>query len=508
MKTPFTLKRLVVEHKGNVLFNVKFTDETLQRETVFSTVIIGANGTGKSYLLTIITEFFRAISSRKASKENNLRYEQYLIEYSLGNDNYRIGVKGKGKSWRAEVNGITTDIKNIELPSKFLATSYMVNDKFVFKASDVVETADEYEYLGIRQTSNAAWTNSLSRRISDAFIEHSMKKSFSKVTEVLRFLGFEPKVALIYEPTLVSVFKSKTPASRLQARIKRYRKSEDYRSLTAKKLKEKDIEELLTFINITCKTRDVIKVDNKHAVQYFLDLNLTESVPINHIQEDYLLLRSLVDLKLINQPRLILFKEGEAFDFEYASSGEKHLLFTLLNISTKIKHNSLVLIDEPEISLHPNWQMKYVDCIKKVFRDFCSSHFIIATHSHYIVSDLEPTTSSLVVMSIHNENGKNVRMAELVGYSTYAWSAENILYNVFGVRTTRNFYFEMDIGNLITMVKDKSKEFEKIETLYNKLEKYVLGANDPLNLVLQEVKQYISTGKLSVLKSSVDGDSQ
>lgn len=108
-------------------------------------------------------------------------------------------------------------------------------------------------------------------------------------------------------------------------------------------------------------------------------------------------------------------------------------------------------------------------------------------------------------MSTNNEDGKNVRVAELVGYSTYAWSAENILYNVFGVRTTRNFYFEMDLGNLINLVKDKSNDFEKIEALYNKLEQYVLGANDPLNLVLQDVKQYISTGNLSVLKSSVDG---
>lgn len=251
-------------------------------------------------------------------------------------------IEAQRKSWFFKINGIITDIKDIKLPNKVLAVSYMVNDKFIFKAQDTVEKEDIYEYLGIRQTSNAAWTNSLSRRICDTFIAHLTRKSFSRVTDILKFLGFESKAELIYEPKLVSVFKSKTPANRLQTRIRSYRGSQDYRALNAKRLKDKDIEDLLFFLNVTSKTRDMTKVGNKCALKYSLNLDLDANISLFPIQKDYQLLRSLVELKLLNQPRLILFKDGESFDFEYASSGEKHLLFTLMNISTKIRHNSLV----------------------------------------------------------------------------------------------------------------------------------------------------------------------
>lgn len=62
------LKRLVVENNENILFDVKFAHENQKRNTVFSTVIIGVNGTGKSYLLTILAELFRAINNKKTLK--------------------------------------------------------------------------------------------------------------------------------------------------------------------------------------------------------------------------------------------------------------------------------------------------------------------------------------------------------------------------------------------------------------------------------------------------------
>lgn len=40
------------------------------------------------------------------------------------------------------------------------------------------------------------------------------------------------------------------------------------------------------------------------------------------------------------------------------SSGELSVLLSILKINSEIEENSVVLIDEPEVSLHPAWQKK------------------------------------------------------------------------------------------------------------------------------------------------------
>ena len=77
-------------------------------------------------------------------------------------------------------------------------------------------------------------------------------------------------------------------------------------------------------------------------------------------------------------------------------------------------------------------------------------------------------------------------------YSTYAWSAENILYNIFGVRTFRNYYFDMDVRELLYAISNnKKEELDRIRDLYDKLSKYILDNTDPLNKVIDEAKEYI-----------------
>ena len=53
------------------------------------------------------------------------------------------------------------------------------------------------------------------------------------------------------------------------------------------------------------------------------------------------------------------------------SSGEKQIVFRgglILQNLSKLE-DSIMLFDEPEISLHPNWQMKIVDYYKKMVTD-------------------------------------------------------------------------------------------------------------------------------------------
>ncbi|MEE4092490.1 AAA family ATPase [Pseudomonas viridiflava] len=71
-----------------------------------------------------------------------------------------------------------------------------------------------------------------------------------------------------------------------------------------------------------------------------------------------------------------------------ASSGQQCMLTMMLGIAGSIKNGSLVCIDEPEISLHPQWQSSLVKQLQEVFADYHGCHFIIATHSPQLVSGL------------------------------------------------------------------------------------------------------------------------
>lgn len=68
------------------------------------------------------------------------------------------------------------------------------------------------------------------------------------------------------------------------------------------------------------------------------------------------------------------------------SSGEQHEIVLFYNLLFRVKENAIILIDEPEISLHVSWQNKFLDDILKIIE---INHFdvIVATHSPDIIQD-------------------------------------------------------------------------------------------------------------------------
>lgn len=76
---------------------------------------------------------------------------------------------------------------------------------------------------------------------------------------------------------------------------------------------------------------------------------------------------------------------GDIFKIENLSSGEKTLLSKVLNLYFKDIKNQIVLVDEPELSLHPAWQNR----ILKLYENFALSNncqVILATHSPQIIA--------------------------------------------------------------------------------------------------------------------------
>lgn len=69
------------------------------------------------------------------------------------------------------------------------------------------------------------------------------------------------------------------------------------------------------------------------------------------------------------------------------SAGEKQLFYRAIYLSALNLNNTIILVDEPELSLHPTWQ-KY---ILKLYENIGENNqLIIATHSPHIISSTNP----------------------------------------------------------------------------------------------------------------------
>ncbi|MCY4145365.1 MAG: AAA family ATPase [Chloroflexi bacterium] len=90
----------------------------------------------------------------------------------------------------------------------------------------------------------------------------------------------------------------------------------------------------------------------------------------------------------IDKRKGFIFKDNKGNEIPKTSlsSGEQHELILIYQLLFHVEHNSLIMIDEPELSLHVDWQERFLDDLRDViaFRHF---DLLIATHSPTLVDD-------------------------------------------------------------------------------------------------------------------------
>lgn len=79
---------------------------------------------------------------------------------------------------------------------------------------------------------------------------------------------------------------------------------------------------------------------------------------------------------------------GKAIEFHFnkLSSGEQHEIILFYKLIFLYEDNSLVLLDEPELSLHISWQNNFINDIKKII-SYNNLTILIATHSPDIIGE-------------------------------------------------------------------------------------------------------------------------
>ena len=149
--------------------------------------------------------------------------------------------------------------------------------------------------------------------------------------------------------------------------------------------------------------------------------------------------------------------------YEYLSSGFKTCITIVWGIIREVQvrfpdifvkdFNGVVLIDEIELHLHPEWQGKICNALTTLFPNI---QFIISTHSPHVIQTAEANE----VIALSRKNGHlEKRTLDIAPYGFKGWTVEEILTYVMGMRDTRTEWF-----------RSKQKEFDN-----------ALDANDVLN---------------------------
>ncbi len=98
--------------------------------------------------------------------------------------------------------------------------------------------------------------------------------------------------------------------------------------------------------------------------------------------------RFLYKTMSINKEKGLVFttRNGIILPLENLSSGEQHELVLFYELLFRVTAGSLILIDEPELSLHVVWQEQFLKDVQQVTQ-LTDIDIILATHSPDIISD-------------------------------------------------------------------------------------------------------------------------
>ena len=156
-----------------------------------------------------------------------------------------------------------------------------------------------------------------------------------------------------------------------------------------------------------------------------------------------------------------------------ASSGEQCMLMLMFGIAANISDNTVILIDEPEISLHPKWQENFMPLLMSVFSGYKSCQFIIASHSPQIVSNVSKNNCFVTSIS----KGKIYESSYF-----YNKSSDFQLAELFDAPGNKNEYITRLCFSLLSKVKNNRFVDDSDRNSLNKIISFIplLEDKDPL----------------------------
>lgn len=207
---------------------------------------------------------------------------------------------------------------------------------------------------------------------------------------------------------------------------------------------------------------------------------------------------SLLDAKLTVKTvkpdyEIVLQQNNNEIYFEMLSDGYKSCVFILLGIIKEVEYrfpeinaidfNGIIMIDEIDIHLHPQWQAKLVKVLKETFPN---AQIIATTHSPSVLQNA--TTKEIIPLYKDENDDVCVKELQLGEYGLQGWTLEEIMKDVMGMEsTTSDLYTETIQKFDLAMNKENQTEILKH---YEILKKMLHPQNPVLQLLEIQVAEW------------------
>ncbi|MCR1809618.1 AAA family ATPase [Sulfurospirillum sp. hDNRA2] len=298
------------------------------------TAIVGENGSGKS---SLCEEILNIVSTK-------------ILVIRLNNTFY---VHKK--------DDVTINVKYEKRNLKLFHIVYLHTDILKY---DLIKNWTEYANLGTKG-SNPFYTMLKDKSQSLLHLDKFRNKFYLLI---FQYFGKFQQAPFVFQPKkVVLLFSSNNDSAHIKNKLIEFEQQE--------KLKDFDIEKYIEFLK---KIEPLLGEHNDITNLYNAILNQSE------------IFFSLIKIGILE----INFFDDKERDFFQLSQGERKAFIDSLilynEISASKKNDMLILVDEPDLSLHPEWQRRYLFNLLTLVETFKSKkfHFIISSHSPFILSDI------------------------------------------------------------------------------------------------------------------------
>lgn len=162
------------------------------------------------------------------------------------------------------------------------------------------------------------------------------------------------------------------------------------------------------------------------------------------------------------------------------SSGEYHMYTNLMGLGFGVEEGSLMLLDEPDNSLHPQWQRDFMAAVHGICQvGMRTGHLIVCTHSPLIVgAALEGST----IVDLSNDE-------PIVSVASFGASSDDILLEQFGITSSRNRVVVDVVQRAVSIIEKDGFEHPDLLALTDELVsiKSALKSEDPLVEVIEAI---------------------
>lgn len=199
----------------------------------------------------------------------------------------------------------------------------------------------------------------------------------------------------------------------------------------------------------------------------------------SRIEEINKILRNIkINTKLINltsEKAIFESPNGKKISIDDLSSGEKQLYYRAVLLSKLNIKNSLILVDEPETSLHPTWQREVIKLYQNAGEN---NQVILATHSPHIIASVAPKNIFLLYFDDDERKVKIMNMEKANKY-TKGVEPNRILREIMGVQL-RDEETQQRIDEIAIIIRQNPEKIENPD-FEEKFENLIrdLGPQDP-----------------------------